>query len=284
MARALRRLAVIGDPVAHSLSPAMHNPALRALGLQATYEAIRVEAAKLPAFLDMARRELDGFNVTVPHKQAVIPLLDSVSDECRLSGSVNTVTVGPDGRCHGESTDGHGLEMALLEAFGTPLAGAEVLLVGCGGAARAVAFHLLSRGVGRLAIANRTLATALEFAAALRQSRPEAQVEVFALDDHKGIGAFIARGPFVVQSTSVGLKPGDPSPLPPELLVPGAKVFDMIYRRGALLQAAAARGCPWADGRGMLLHQGVRSLEIWTGLKAPVEIMRAALDQALDGR
>ena len=280
----MRNLAVIGDPVAHSLSPAMQNAALRCLGLSIEYVARRVPVEQIGEFVAEARRTFRGFNVTVPHKNAVIPFLDEVSAECRSSHSVNTVIIGDDGSAKGDSTDGYGLETALRECFGVEPGGTDFLFVGCGGAARAVAFHLAARGVRSLFIANRTVARAAELVEELRPLCPEGRIDSCGLDDHRKLATMIEDGSVLIQSSSLGLKKDDPSPFPLELLRPGLRVYDMVYGETALLKAARDRGCRCADGRSMLLHQGARSLALWLGVEPPVEVMRQALDAAYAAR
>lgn len=276
--------AVIGDPVAHSLSPVMHDAAFRALGLDADYAAFRVEAARLPAFMADARIRLKGFNVTVPHKQAVIPFLDEISDQARAAGSVNTVSV-RDGRLLGDTTDGLGLELAVREAFGLEAKGLRILMIGCGGAVHAVARHLADAGAAAIRIANRTPEKALAMAESLRESAPASLIaEGAALSDSDALRAFLADSDLLVQSTSLGLKSGDPPPVPPELIPESVCVFDMIYRETALLAACRARGMRVSNGAPMLLHQGAASFRIWTGLRPPLEAMRAALEKSLAER
>ena len=147
--------AVIGDPIGHSRSPLMHNAAFRALGIDADYTAIHVTREGLPEFLQKARTNLNGFNITVPHKNAVIPFLDGITPRAALAGSVNTVSV-RDGKLFGDTTDGVGLERAVLEVFGLPLKGANVCILGCGGVVRALVFHLADAGCARIRILNRT--------------------------------------------------------------------------------------------------------------------------------
>ena len=269
--------AVIGDPIAHSLSPVMHNAAFRALGLDAEYIAVHVKADDLPAFAEDARKNLAGFNITVPHKKGIIPLLDEVDPSAALAGSVNTVTVLPDGRLTGCSTDGYGLETALREAFGFSVPGGTACFIGCGGAARAVAFYFAERGLKKLFILNRTLATAESLAAELREHFPHFQAETAALSDADRAGEFLRQSQTAVQCTSLGLKPDDPPPLDPGLLPAHIKLFDTIYKPTPLLRYAKAHGIAHAAGLGMLLHQGARSFSNWTGAEAPVEVMRQAL-------
>ena len=150
--------AVIGCPVSHSLSPVMHNAALKALGLDAEYIAVLVPKEELEAFT-LDARNLAGFNITVPHKNAVIPFLDEISRDAELSGSVNTVTVS-DGKLSGVSTDGYGLEAALAESFRYVIRDSSVTFIGCGGGVKALTFHFALHGIRKIHLLNRTLETA----------------------------------------------------------------------------------------------------------------------------
>ncbi len=270
------KYAVIGDPVSHSLSPRMHNAAFRALGMDAEYSAVRVRPEELAAFAERARAELSGFNITVPHKAAIIRHLDAVSASSKLCGSVNTVrNVG--GELHGDSTDGYGIEHALKEDFGVSPEGGIFTFIGCGGAARAVSFHLLERGASGLYFANRTVGNAERLVSDLRDAHPGARLSCCALDDLGRLSEFVAESSVVVQTSSVGLNDGDPSPIPEELFLRNACFYDTIYRRTRFLDMAAAKGCRCAGGLSMLLHQGVKSFVIWTGIFPPVEDMRRAI-------
>lgn len=273
--------AVIGDPIAHSLSPVMHNAAFRSLGMDAEYLAVHVKADDLEAFAEDARKNLAGFNITVPHKKGIIPFLDEVDPPARLAGSVNTVSV-RSGRLIGCSTDGFGLETALKEAFGFEVPGGSVAFIGCGGAARAVSFHFAARGLRKLFILNRTVGTAENLAAELREHFPRFQVETAALSDSEKAGEFLKQAQAAVQCTSLGLKENDPPPLDPALLPREIKLFDTIYKPTPLLRYAQAHKIAHAAGLGMLLHQGARSFSIWTGVDAPVEVMRRALPPVPD--
>lgn len=273
---------VIGDPVAHSLSPEMQNPGFETLGMGECYGKLHVTSETFPEFVDFARQRLDGFNITVPHKQTIIPYLDSISREASLAESVNTVIL-KDGRMHGESTDGWGLENALKEAFGFKLPGGRVLFIGCGGAVQATAFHFAAHGAAGLYFANRTLSKAEALGAKILKNYPECECCSCALDDGPGLEEFIKRAQVVVQGTSLGLKNSDPMPLNPELLK-DVCFYDTIYKETPLLKAAERAGLKTADGRTMLLHQGAKSLELWTGKKAPIEKMRRALYEAMEKR
>ena len=268
--------AVIGCPVSHSLSPVMHNAALKALGLDAEYIAVLVPKEELEAFTLDARKNLAGFNITVPHKNAVIPFLDEISRDAKLSGSGNTVTVS-DGKLSGTSTDGYGLEAALAESFRYVIRDCIVTFIGCGGVVKALTFHFALHGIRKIHLLNRTLETAEKLAATLKEEFPLLSVETASISDDEKVGTFLNDSRLAVQCTSLGLKPEDPSPIRPELLPRDIFFYDTIYKRTKLYAYAEEHGIPAASGLSMLLHQGAKSLSIWTGLEAPVEVMRKAL-------
>ena len=268
--------AVIGCPVSHSLSPVMHNAALKALGLDAEYIAVLVPKEELEAFTLDARKNLAGFNITVPHKNAVIPFLDEISRDAELSGSVNTVTVS-DGKLSGVSTDGYGLEEELAESFRYVIRDSSVTFIGCGGVVKALTFHFALHGIRKIHLLNRTLETAEKLAATLKEEFPLLSVETASISDDEKVGTFLNDSRLAVQCTSLGLKPEDPSPIRPELLPRDIFFYDTIYKRTKLYAYAEEHGIPAASGLSMLLHQGAKSLSIWTGLEAPVEVMRKAL-------
>lgn len=264
---ATRVAGIIGWPVEHSLSPAMHNAAFAALGLDWLYAAFPVHPDRVPAAVEgLAAAGCAGLNVTIPHKRAVIPCCSSVSPAVEAIGAANTLVPDGDGGWRGDNTDAAGFARALDEQAPLDLAGADVLLIGAGGAARAVAFALRGRGA-RVRVANRTAAAAAELG-------DPVPFTTAALD------AAAARSALVVNATSLGLH-GDA--VPPELplagLGGGQVAADIVYRPGGTpwLAAAAARGARPVDGLGMLLHQGAAAFEQWTGQSPPVEVMREAL-------
>jgi shikimate dehydrogenase len=264
---ATRVAGIIGWPVDHSLSPAMHNAAFGALGLNWLYAAFPVEPARVPeAVRGLAAAGCAGLNVTIPHKSAAIQCCSSVSEAVAAIGAANTLVPDGAGGFRGDNTDAAGFLRALDEQAPLDLDGGDVLLIGGGGAARAVAFALRSRGA-RLRVANRTPARAAEL------GDPVPFVPQ-ALDIVAGTCAL------VVNATSLGLH-GDavPGELPLAGLGSGQVVADIVYRPGGTpwLGAAAARGARTVDGLGMLLHQGAAAFEQWTGQAAPVEVMREAL-------
>lgn len=276
----MRNYAVIGDPVGHSRSPGMQNAAFEFHHLGSPYGKYHVRPDELAEFVAFAKRELAGFNCTVPHKSAIIPYLDEVDPDALAASSVNTVTVGEGGRLSGTSTDGYGLEMALSENFGGSVKGAEICFIGCGGAAHATGFHLARRGAKAIRIANRTAEKAEELAAALQKAFPALTVETAAPSDNARLAHWFGRTDYLIQATSLGLRAGDPAPFDLGLLHPELKlaVFDTIYLDTPLLERAKAAGLPAAGGSAMLLYQGAKSFEIWTGLAAPIEAMRAGME------
>ena len=273
----MKKLGVIGNPISHSLSPAMHNAVLKHFSLDTEYVAIKLEEHELPNFIEKARREYLGFNVTVPYKTAIIPFLDAVDEECFLSQSVNTVVTDERGKLIGKSTDGYGLEKALEEAFGVSLKDTNIMFVGCGGAAKAAAVYCLKKKIKSIFFANRTVENATEFVGQLKERYPESEIDYSSLNDHNKINKFLDLKPIIVQSTSLGLKDRDPSPFPADLFRPELRVFDMIYKKTNFLCLAKEKGCICADGRLMLLYQGAKSFSIWTKLEPPVEVMKKVL-------
>lgn len=269
------RAGLIGNPVAHSRSPLMHNAAFAALGIDAAYELWLTEENEIPERVASLRQpDILGANVTVPHKQAVMPYCDRLTETARRIGAVNTI-IPRDGELLGDNTDAYGFAQSVREVAGErPFR--HALVLGAGGAARAVIVALQDLGVGRLTIANRTHAKAQELASEL--SVPDLPpFEAVALASIRE--ELPAEVDLLVNSTSIGWH-GDETPVAPELLATldsAALVVDLTYRETALLRDARANGNAVIDGSGMLLHQGVRAFELWTGQPAPVDVMRAAL-------
>lgn len=275
-----RLLAVLGYPVAHSLSPAMHQPALEAAGFNARYVALAVQPADLGAAVrGLAALGFIGANVTLPHKEAVLGYLDEVTDDARLIGAVNTIAI-RDGRLYGSNTDGAGF-LAHLRAEGVDPAGKAAVILGAGGAARAIAVALARAGVTRLAVLGRTAARAEAVAAAARAAGC-AGASAGALAPAGLEGAAL-----VVNCTPVGMHPhAGESPVPAAWLPAGAVVYDTIYRpaRTRLLQDAVARGLRGIGGLGMLVYQGALAWQPWFGRRGPAEQMFAAARAAAAGK
>ena len=272
------RYAVIGDPIAHSRSPQMQNAGFAALGLGRPYGRLHVTVPELPEFAAYAREHLDGANLTVPHKHHILPELAGMSREAELCGSVNTLLV-RGGELYGDTTDGYGFTAAVREAFGLAPAGLRAVFFGAGGAARAVVFHLAEHGAAAIRIVNRTRERAEALADDLRKAYPAVRTECAGLNDAASIREFLADSALAVQATSQGLHAEDAPPFELALLKDMRHVacFDMIYHATPFQREAASYGLRTTGGIGMLLHQGAKSLELWTGKTAPVEIMREAL-------
>jgi shikimate dehydrogenase len=279
---------VIGYPLAHSISPRFQQPAFDRLGLDVTYRAYETPPEALPAFFAALRAEdWLGCNVTIPHKRAVLDLVDTVSDEARQIGAVNTVVKEPDGRLRGQNTDAAGFLRALTEDAGYDPAGRRAVLLGAGGAALAVAVALLRAGVERLWIANRTAERATAMRASLGLHFDPERVETVPLADDR-LRDPLAEASLLVNSTSVGMAHGpDPAgtPLSPGLLGPHLLVYDLVYNpsQTPLLRAAALAGARTQEGLPMLVYQGALAFQLWTGRPAPVDVMLEHGRRALGG-
>lgn len=266
---------LIGDPVAHSVSPAMHNAAFAHYGLPDRYTLWPTPAVALAERLMALRAPgMRGANVTLPHKTAVIPLLDELDPVAAAVGAVNTIVRLPHGQLRGLNTDVAGFLRALAQA-GVDPAGRTVVLLGAGGAARAVGYGLISGGVAALLVANRTSARAATLVDDLRAgvAHPPRLLALTLGDD--ALNDALATADVLINATSAGLH-AEMVPVPVEALGPHLLVVDLIYRTTPLLRAAAARGARTQDGLEMLVQQGALAFEAWTGLAAPVDIMRAA--------
>lgn len=273
---ATRLFALLGDPVSHSLSPKFQNAAIRALGLDAAFVALRCAPDDLPGLLRGIARAGGGGNVTVPHKALAARTVDVPGNAVRRTGACNTFWA-EDGAVHGDNTDVAGAREAVRALLGRDPAGARVLLLGAGGAASAAACALADSGAERIVIANRTPERAEALAERFRG--PGVRIEVAASVE----GLAGERFDLVVNSTSLGLKPADPLPLDPD--APGPEcgaALDLVYAPGETrwVHALRARGVPAADGKEMLIQQGAAAFRLWWGMDPPLDVMSAALEGA----
>ena len=272
------KFAVIGYPVKHSKSPAMQLAGFQVLGIDATYEKVEVAPGELPAVVRRFVAEgYRGWNITVPYKEEIIPLVEVVGDEARAAHSVNTV-VNRDGRLLGYSTDGYGVEQALRHDFGLTEQPLRQVFLGAGGAARAAAVYAARHGARHITLANRTATNAERIAALIRNAVPECEVMVTSLTDDV-LRSALASAELVLQCTSLGLHEGDAMPVPPEWIPAHTPVFDFVYTPSEFKNRLAAQGNHVSNVLEMLLQQGCKSFELWTGQPAPVEAMRKALYQ-----
>jgi shikimate dehydrogenase len=267
------RLAIVGDPVAHSLSPALHRAAMERLNLRGSYEAIQVRSSELPvAVARLKAAGVTGFNVTLPHKEAILPLLDDVDPESGEIAAVNTVEV-RGGILRGRNTDRRSLRELLAHE---QLRGRAGLLVGAGGAAHAAAFALGDLGIASLTILNRDTTRARCLVDRLSGKFPAMGFQV------SGLGTLEMGTPpsVVINATSLGLRPGDESPLPPAVWRTGRGVaVDLVYGKHArFLESARENGWRTVNGLAVLVRQGLLALQIWSGVTAPAGLEAEILE------
>jgi len=277
-------LAVFGDPVAHSLSPAMHGAALRALKLPGRYLRIRVPPARLAAALrGAAALGFRGINLTIPLKEAALGCMDRLTPVARLAGAVNTVTI-EGARLVGHSTDGEGFLRSLGEAWPHfTLRGRRVAVCGAGGAARSVLFALAGAGLAEVVVVNRSAARGARLARRVAAATG-VRTRLASPGSVTSWRALLAPVDLLVNATPLGMH-GE-MPLPARALRRTLRVCDLVYVPPVTPLLAAARrvGAPAVNGEGMLVHQGALALTRWTGRRAPVAVMRRALRRALARR
>src|SRR5436853_1151447 len=279
------QLGVFGDPVEHSLSPQLQNAALKQCKIDMQYARFHILPDELREAIDLIRKlEFVGINLTIPHKIAAIDLLDSVEENVKQIGAANVIRI-DDGKVRGFNTDGRGFARAVREEFSVDLRDLRVMILGAGGAARAIALQCGKENCERLVIANRAfekgrlLVDSLQnFFAGPKVLGPVPRLQAIRWDE----AAFrfqIANVDLIVNATPVGLKRGDPSPIPSRLLAPHLMIYDTIYsaERTPLILAAIEAGARAAKGLSMLLHQGALAFEIWFQREAPLEVMRKAI-------
>jgi len=268
---------IIGDPVSHSLSPAIHNAAFAALGLNWVYVAFRVDDSHLAQAVQGLRAlGVVGFNVTMPHKKAVARLLDELDVEAEMIGAVNTVQA-KDGRLIGHNTDGAGLVRSLLVDLAFSVRGKSAVVFGAGGAARAIVVALATSGCESLTVVNRTKEKADILVELVRANFSACQAKAFGSpEDYSDV---MRHADLIVNATSVGMHGGGETPLDVKLICERHIVYDIVYNPEitALLAAASAAGAAVMGGKRLLLYQGMASFEIWTGRSAPAAVMESAL-------
>jgi shikimate dehydrogenase len=258
---------LLGDPVEHTLSPLIHNHAFERLGIDACYVAFRVRSEDIEiAVRAIKALNMMGANVTIPHKQRVMEFLDSIDEEARFIGAVNTIT-NKDGHLRGYNTDGRGF-MKSLDEEKIEASGKNIVIIGAGGAARAIGYYLAKS------------------AASLSFYDIDKQKCEILVQDLKKINKSVAvlssvdeidSPDILINATPLGLKDTDPLPINPEIITPEMVVCDLVYKTTPLLKEAIARGARTIDGSGMLLWQGILAFELWTGKTPPVEEMRGLL-------
>ncbi|MEI8205496.1 MAG: shikimate dehydrogenase [Kiritimatiellales bacterium] len=279
----MKKLAVLGHPIGHTLSPVMHNASIKALGLDAEYEYGKLDVPPGELMARLAKFPSEGYagvNLTIPLKEVAFQGLKQLADSARILGAVNTVEFTKDGMI-GHNTDGYGFLKALEEAFGKTVQGDSVFVLGCGGAGRAVALMAALNGAKSLTLADVDAVRVANLTTEIH--RIAQKVGIFQCLEKTEQVKVCREADLVIQASPVGMKKDDPSLLPKEAFCKGQRVFDLIYMypETGFLSAAKASGAQIANGLGMLLHQGAKAFEIWTGIKPSVEAMREALEKAV---
>ena len=272
---------IIGDPVKHSHSPQIHNAAFAASGMDYVYVPFHVRSDDLHAAIEGFKAiNVVGINVTIPHKQSVLPLLDEISREATLIGAVNTLII-REGKISGDNTDAPGFLQAMQEAGCDAPQGGSAVVIGAGGSARAIVVALALAGLRSIVLTNRTVSRAVTLATDLSE-KTGVSICGMGLDDPR-LSDAVATSQLIVNTASASMDVSHPLLIRPEWLAPQSIVYDIVYTppETRLLQAAAERGCHTIGGLGMLVHQGAIAFEEWTHLHPPVETMRQALRQAL---
>ena len=282
----MKKFAVLGHPVAHSLSPTMHAANFASIGFDATYEKFDVEPEKLADFIKQKQAEgYSGLNITVPHKIAVIPLLDRLDESVKRYGACNTIKFEEDGTLSGYNTDVIGFVTGLA-AHGFSIKGKKVVIIGCGGAGSALATCTCYEGAAELKVADLRADSVTNLVAKLQGlglGTAVSGLEVLdgtASDAQKAIwGEAAKEADLVVNATPMGLHPGEPPALPPDCFHPGQFVLDIVPTKDFPPTAAAAvkAGATATDGLEFLVGQGAKSFEIWTGVTADRKAMLAAI-------
>jgi len=273
-----KRVVLIGHPVAHSLSGAMQQAAFDSAGIDARYELWdRAPIALGDAINEVRGDEFLGANVTIPHKERVVPMIDKLTEEAQATGAVNTLT--REGRrLVGHNTDVPGFEAALDQLVGRQKMPRAAVLLGAGGGARAVVYGLVRAGFQRIIVFNRHLHRAEGLVKFFAKSA--AHMDLKAMPWHESIiESELAKTKVLINATSIGLA-SDVSPIPGEVITADLLVLDLIYNRTRLLRDAEAAGAKAQDGETMLLHQGAAAFALWTGQPAPLEVMSQALADA----
>ena len=276
-----KRVVLIGHPVAHSLSGAMQQAAFDSLGIDARYELWdRTPIELADAVGELRSDDFLGANVTIPHKERVVPMTDRQTEDAHATGAVNTIT--REGkRLIGHNTDVPGFRVALDRLVGKQKMPRQAVVLGAGGGARAIVYGLITEGFQRIVIFNRHLHRAEGMVKHF--GRTASHMELRAMPWHDSIiESELATTKLLVNATSIGLT-SDESPILPEALHDELLVLDLIYARTKLLRDAAAAGCTVADGELMLLHQGAAAFTLWTGQPAPLELMQQKLAEARAG-
>jgi len=268
---------ILGYPAKHSLSPLMHNAAFKALNIDAEYRVFEINRDELDSFFsDIFNLNIQGFNITVPYKEEALKRLDYIHPDARVIGAVNTVKVSGH-KLEGFNTDGEGFIKSLHADLGFDPQGKTIAVLGAGGSSKAITAALGGARSRKIVIYNRDPEKARHLIAALEENFKETEFRSAVKIEELAI----EQADLLVNATSVGMNPEDRPLVEPKYLRKGLLVYDLVYNPGQtrFLEAALEKGCRAANGLGMLLYQGMGSLQIWTGKKAPESVMREALKE-----
>ncbi|MEW6607160.1 MAG: shikimate dehydrogenase [bacterium] len=273
---------LIGYPIDYTLSPVMHNAAFKELNLNFVYLPFKVKPENLNLAINgLLGLNIPGANVTIPYKEMVMKYLDEFSYEAGLIGAVNTICV-DDGKLIGDNTDGKGFVASLIEEMNVDPADKKVFILGAGGAARAIGFSLAKSGIKRITFMDKDVVKAETLTTQTKHHFPKLCIETVRLED-KEFEDNIKDSDILINATPCGISGNDPVLINPDWLSSKQLVYDIIYKpvQTPLLKVAREKGCKTQNGLGMLVHQGALAFELWTGKKAPVEIMRKAVIKGL---
>lgn len=279
----MKKLAVLGHPIGHTLSPVMHNASIKALGLAAEYEYSKLDVSPGELMERLAQLPAEGYagvNLTIPLKEVAFQGLEKLADSARILGAVNTVEFTAEGMV-GHNTDGYGFLKALEEAFGKATKDDNVFVLGCGGAGRATALMAALNGAQSITLADVDAARVQNLSAEIGRVAPD--VAIFQSLEKPAQIKLCREADLVIQASPVGMKKEDPSLLLSEAFRAGQRAFDLIYMypETAFLSTAKAAGAQVANGLGMLLHQGAKAFNIWTQIEPDISAMRLALEKAV---
>jgi len=280
----MKKLAVLGHPIGHTLSPIMHNASIQALGLEDEYNYGKLDVPPeqlMERIAQFPHENYAGVNLTIPLKEVAFRGLKKLDISAEILGAVNTVEFSEEGWI-GHNTDGYGFLKALKETFGKAAENDQVFVLGCGGAGRAVALMAALNGAQSLILADVDPARIETLSTEIIQKAPT--VKIFqALEKEKQVKLCHASD-LVIQASPIGMQKGDPSLLPSEAFHKSQRVFDLIYMypETAFLSTAKAVGAQTSNGLGMLLHQGAKAFKIWTGIDPDIAAMRGAIEERLE--
>lgn len=273
-------LGVMGDPIGHSKSPAMHNIALEASGIPGMYVPLHVKPEQLTeAVAGTKALGFSGFNVTIPHKVEMLKLMDELDESAVCCGAVNTVVI-QNGKLKGYNTDGIGYVRSLKEELNSELSGKHITILGAGGAARGVVYALLREQPASVTVINRTVDKAEQLATEFSNDNLQVQS-----GSYEALDKVLSQTDILINTTSIGMSPNsDETPLEQSRIPEGIIVSDLIYNplETRFLREAKSRGCTVVGGLGMFVYQGAYAYEYWTGQPAPVSVMRSALLEAMN--